>query len=80
MEWDELDFSQQPAKHTLYGETDARTVYGVEHYGSVEIKAPDGSVHQGIQHTEVFLNGRYTPYGFEAPTASGHGLTGRGIM
>ena len=80
MEWDEFDFSQQPTRHTLYGESEARSVYGVEHGGTVHITAPDGSVHRGIQHTEVFLNGRYAPYGFEAPTTSAHGLTGRGIL
>ena len=80
LEWDEFDFSKQPAIHTLYGETEARKVYGVEHYGWVEITAPDGSVHRGMQHTEVFLNGRYAPYGFEAPPATTHGLTGRGIL
>lgn len=80
LEWDEFDFSKQPAKHTMYGESEPRTVYGVEHCGTVKVTAPDGSVHTGMQHTEVFLNGRYTPYGFEAPPASGHGLTGRGVM
>ena len=30
---------------------------------------------------EVFLNGRYEPYGFEDPaTMAGHGLVGRGIV
>lgn len=80
MEWDQFDFSSQPATHTLYGESQARQVYGVEHYGTVEVIAPDGSRHQGLQNTEVFLNGRYAPYGFEAPKTNGHGLTGRGIL
>lgn len=80
LEWDEFDFSKQPAKHVMYGEKEPRTVYGVEHCGIVTVTAPDGSRHKGLQHTEVFLNGRYTPYGFEAPAATGHGLTGRGVM
>ena len=80
MEWDEFDFSRQPAAHTLYGETAARTVYGVEHYGWVEITDPQGRRHRGQQHTEVFLNGRYAPLGLEAPQTTGHGLVGRGIM
>jgi hypothetical protein len=80
MEWDEFDFSTQPAKHTLYGETEPRTVYGVEHLGTISITAPDGTVHRGKQHTEIFLNGRYAPYGFEAPKSAGHGLVGRGIL
>ncbi len=82
MEWDEFDFAQQPAKHTLYGESEPRDVYGVEHIGFVTITAPDGSVHQGQHQTEVFLNGRYAPYGFEAPAPKpgSHGLTGRGIL
>jgi hypothetical protein len=80
IEWDEFDFSAQPASHTLYGETEPRNVYGVEHYGRVEVTSPDGRVHKGRQHTEVFLNGRYAPYGFDAPAATGHGLVGRGIL
>jgi hypothetical protein len=80
MEWDEFDFSRQPAPHTLYGETAPRTVYGVEHYGWVEVTDPHGRRHRGLQHTEVFLNGRYAPYGLEAPQATGHGLVGRGIL
>lgn len=80
MEWDEHNFSRQPTKHTLYGETESRTVYGVEHMGWVDITAPDGSVHRGMHNTEIFLNGRYTPYGFEAPATAAHGLAGRGIL
>ena len=81
MEWDEFDFSAQPARHTLYGESEPREVYGVEHIGEVTITAPDGAVHRGQHQTEVFLNGRYAPYGFEAPAkAPGHGLAGRGIL
>jgi hypothetical protein len=80
LEWDEFDFSRQPAAHTLYGETAPRTVYGVEHYGWVEVTDPQGSKHRGMQHTEVFLNGRYAPYGLEAPQTTGHGLVGRGIL
>jgi hypothetical protein len=80
MEWDEFDFSQQPAQHTLYGETEPRAVYGVEHIGVMTLTGPDGRVRKGKHQTEVFLNGRYAPYGFEAPAASKHGLTGRGIL
>jgi hypothetical protein len=28
----------------------------------------------------VFLNGRYAPYGFEAPAGAAHGLVGRGVL
>jgi hypothetical protein len=80
LEWDEFNFSEQPAAHMLYGETQARKVYGVEHYGTVVVTAPDGSIHRGMQHTEVFLNGRYAPYGFETLAVTTHGLTGRGIL
>jgi hypothetical protein len=80
MEWDDFDFSVQPAQHTLYGETEPRAVYGVEHTGRVTITAPDGTKHEAVHQTEVFLNGRYAPYGFAAPAAAGkHGLTGRGF-
>jgi hypothetical protein len=81
MEWDEFDFRNQPTPHTLYGETEPRQVYGVEHIGSIVITAPDGTVYHGKQHTEIFLNGRYAPYGFEAPDNSRpHGLVGRGVI
>ena len=81
MEWDEFDFSVQPTRHRLYGEEEDRDVHGVEHIGFVTITAPDGSIHEGQHQTELFLNGRYAPYGFEAPPPRpGHGLSGRGIL
>ena len=80
MEWDEFDFSRQPARHTMYGENESRGVYGVEHYGWVEVTCPDGRTLRGKHNTEVFLNGRYAPYGFEAPAGAAHGLVGRGVL
>jgi hypothetical protein len=78
-EWDEFDFSQQPAAHTLYGQSTPRQVYGVEHIARIKLTDPRGGVSQGQAQIEVFLNGRYTPYGFEAQEAQG-GLTGRGVL
>jgi hypothetical protein len=79
LEWDEFDWSRQPTAHTLYGQTVQRKVYGAEHIARLKLKDPRGRVLHGSCHIEVFLNGRYTPYGFEAQVAQG-GLTGRGII
>ena len=64
MEWDEFDFSTQPTSHALYGESEPRRVYGVEHYGTVEVRSPNGRTHRGRHHTEVFLNGRFSAVRF----------------
>jgi len=79
LEWDEFDFSRQPAAHTLYGQTQARTVCGVEHVVRIRLTDPQGKVSDGLAEIEVFLNGRYAPYGFKAQEAQG-GLTGRGVL
>ena len=78
LEWDEFDFSVQPCEHTFPGSGQTRTVFGVEHLAQVKMTAPDGTVHRGRAQFEIFLNGRYSPYGFKAQVDSG-GLTGRGI-
>jgi hypothetical protein len=81
MEWDEFDFSKQPAEHTLYGEETPRKMFGVEHIANIKLTAPNGTVETGRAQIEVFLNGRYDPYGFEDPvTKGGHGLVGRGMV
>lgn len=78
MEWDEFDFSQQPCQHTFPGNGETRTVFGVEHIARVRLTAPDRRVRLGRAQFEVFLNGRYSPYGFQGQENHG-GLTGRGI-
>ena len=78
MEWDEFDFSTQPCDHTFPGNGETRKVFGVEHLASVSVTAPDGKLTKGRAQIEIFLNGRYSPYGFEAQAGHG-GLTGRGI-
>jgi hypothetical protein len=78
MEWDEFDFSVQPCKHTFQGNGETRTVFGVEHLATVRTTAPDGKVTHGRAQFEIFLNGRYSRYGFEAQSGHG-GLTGRGL-
>ncbi len=78
MEWDEFDFSTQPCDHTFPGNGETRKVFGVEHLANVTVTAPNGKVTKGRAQIEIFLNGRYSPYGFEAQAAHG-GLTGRGI-
>jgi hypothetical protein len=79
LEWDEFDFSQQPCQHTFPGSGETRTVFGVEHLAAVRITAADGKVSRGRTQFEVFLNGRYSPYGFKDVIAHGGGLTGRGL-
>jgi hypothetical protein len=54
-------------------------VYGVEHVARIRLTDPRGQVLNGQAEIEVFLNGRYAPYGFKAQEAQG-GLTGRGIV
>jgi hypothetical protein len=78
LEWDEFDFSVQPCEHTFPGTGETRKVFGVEHLAAVKTVAPDGNVTAGRAQFEVFLNGRYSPYGFEAQSDHG-GLTGRGL-
>src|SRR5579871_3151983 len=78
LEWDEFDFSRQPCQHTFPGNGETRTVFGVEHLAKVRLTAPDGKVRIGRSQFEVFLNGRYSPYGFPAQESHG-GLTGRGV-
>ncbi|HEX5806328.1 MAG TPA: hypothetical protein VFY31_08350 [Macromonas sp.] len=78
MEWDEFDFSVQPCEHTFPGTGEKRKVFGVEHLARVTTTAPDGRRTQGRAQIEVFLNGRYAPYGFEDPATQG-GLSGRGM-
>jgi len=78
MEWDEFDFSSQPCNHTFPGTGETRKVFGVEHLARITTTAPDGTITHGRAQIEIFLNGRYAPYGFEDQVTAG-GLTGRGI-
>ena len=78
MEWDEFDFSQQPCEHTFPGTGDTKTVFGVHHLATVKVTSPDGSILTGRALVEIFLNGRYSPYGFSDQKANG-GLIGRGV-
>jgi len=77
-EWDEFDFSQQPCPHTFPGTGETRTVFGVEHVARIRFMSPEGRTFDGSSQIEIFLNGRYAPYGFEDQNEAG-GLTGRGI-
>ena len=54
-------------------------MYGVEHVARIRLTDPSGKTVSGLAEIEVFLNGRYAPYGFEAQQAKG-GLTGRGVL
>jgi len=77
LEWDEFDFSKQPCAYTPYkvrGEAATDTfntgstgglVHGPEYLARVTTHAPDGSVSTGASQVELFIAGRYSPYGFE---------------
>ncbi|RJG08289.1 hypothetical protein D3872_24795 [Massilia cavernae] len=78
LEWDEFDFSVQPCEHTFPGTGETRKVFGVEHLARCSSTAPNGQVSKGRAQIEVFLNGRYAPYGFEAQSDQ-QGLSGRGV-
>ena len=65
LEHDEFDFSEQPFDHTLYDGTVVPRLYGKEYLSTVVTTAPDGRSWTGSGHTELFLDGRYSPYGFE---------------
>jgi len=73
-EWDRFDWSVQPYAHTAYDGRQMPNAYGVEYLSRVTTTAPDGTVSRGAAHTELFLDGAYTPYGFGAndPPARPH--------
>lgn len=64
VEWDEFDFSEQPVAHRLYDGTEFPALIGKEYVSDIETIAPDGSRWRGAGHTELFLDGRFDPYGF----------------
>lgn len=78
IEFDEGDYSVQPFEYTPYAVTGADAdeggfntgtssgtkVHGPEYLGHVTTYAPDGTVSTGSCQIELFLNGRYDPYGF----------------
>lgn len=64
-EWDEFDFSQQPYDHELYNGTRLKNAHSPEYLASVTTTGPDGTVTRGSAHVELFLHGRFSPYGFE---------------
>jgi len=63
VEWDEVDFSSQPAKYTLRGEK-GRTfdkVYGAEYVFKCRTEGPEGTS-EGLSHVEFFMHRRYSRY------------------
>jgi hypothetical protein len=78
LEFDEGDYSIQPVEYKPYAVSGAAAeegfntgtnvgskVYGPEYLGRVTTYAPDGSVSKGSCQIELFINGRYLPYGIE---------------
>ncbi len=68
VEFDVVDVSTQPMEHVMYDGTKFPELIGKEYVSEVVTTAPDGRVWTGAGHTELFLDGRFSPYGFE-----GHG-------
>ncbi len=66
LEFDEFDFSVQPVDHELYDGTKQPGLIGKEYVSEVVTTAPDGRTWTGAGHTELFLDGRFSPYGFES--------------
>ncbi len=66
LEFDEIDVATQPFDHELYDGTKQPGLIGKEYVSEVVTTAPDGRVWTGAGHTELFLDGRYTPYGFSS--------------
>ncbi|WP_340316249.1 hypothetical protein [Rhizorhabdus argentea] len=78
IEHDVFDFSKQPTPYRAYkvsgeaaetnfgeGNQAADTVYGPEYLARVTTYAPDGTVSTGAAQIEMFIKGRYAPYGIE---------------
>lgn len=77
IEWDVGDFSVQPFRYVPHvvkgdaadegfstGTTIGDMVHGPEYLAAVTTYAPDGGVYKGSCQIEMFINGRYDPYGF----------------
>jgi hypothetical protein len=78
LEWDEFDFSKQPTRYSAYkvgaetaassfgeGVLKGQEIFGSEYVTHFKTVAPDGTTAQGAAHAELFITGRYRPYGFE---------------
>lgn len=77
LEWDEFDFSIQPAPFTPYvvcgeaaasnfgeGSAEDQKVHGPEYLCHVTTYAPDGTIGTGAAQVEMFINGPYHRYKF----------------
>ena len=67
-EWDDFDFATQPYDHTLYNGVKMSGVHNPEYLAQVTTIAPDGTESVGSSHIELFVPGRYDPYGFTDPS------------
>ncbi len=63
LEFDEFDFSRQPARHERYDGRVIPAMFGVEHLLSVVTVAPDGSSSDGAGKLEMFISKRHPRYG-----------------
>jgi hypothetical protein len=66
IEEDRFDWSEQPFDHVTYDGRRLHGVHGAEHLSRITTTAPDGTVTVGAGQTELFIDGPYRPYGFEA--------------
>lgn len=65
VETDDFNISVQPFKRQLYNGLKL-TVWGCEYLARVELTDPKGRTSHGAAQVEIFLDGRYDPYGFVA--------------
>ncbi|MBI1179428.1 MAG: hypothetical protein GC201_02655 [Alphaproteobacteria bacterium] len=65
-EWDELDVSQQPFELTPYGSPRSVKMQGFEYLLKIRSTDPRGRTVDATGQLELFIAGRYAPYGFEA--------------
>jgi hypothetical protein len=61
LEWDEIDFSRQPADHTNYNGRTYTAIYGAEYLLRVRTQGPEGES-IGMGHLEFFMHRGYERY------------------
>jgi len=71
VEWDSFDVSVQPWQHQLY-HGPLVPAQGTEYLARVESTDPSGETQTGAAHIEIFIDGRFDPYGFTGEANRGH--------
>lgn len=65
-EWDEIAVGSQPFDYTPYQTGHTFKAQGFEYLGAIKSTDPDGQTVDATGQVELFINGRYAPYGFDA--------------